>query len=373
MTLMKSISTKIVTMTAFPLLLIGALAWALPQEAANHDSSGMVGVAPVVQPNLTPFQHTNIASSTIAGRSAATDEAFSALISKAKVGGPVRVIIGFDVPFQPEGNLAGTEQVRAQRGNIARAQANLLRRLSALDGKSVKKFSFIPYMALQVEANGLARLKDSPEVVSIEEDLLLQAALAESVPLIGGTAAWASGYSGAGQTVAILDTGFDKTHPFLAGRVVSEVCYSTTDASSTSLCPAGVTESTSPGSAVNCVPATGNQVDDCKHGTHVAGIAAGKGDGFSGVAKDSNLIAIQVFSRPLAGGRLFTYYSDVIRGLERVQVLSSSLNIAAVNLSLGAGLNASHCDATFPAFKDKVDSLRSLGIATVISSGNDSK
>ena len=36
-------------------------------------------------------------------------------------------------------------------------------------------------------------------------------------------------------------------------------------------------------------------ISGCDHGTHVAGIVAGKGPDFNGVAKDANLIAMQVF------------------------------------------------------------------------------
>ena len=45
---------------------------------------------------------------------------------------------------------------------------------------------------------------------------------------------------------------------------------------------------------------------DCEHGTHIAGIAAGTGASFSGVAKDARLMSVQVFSRftgmPCIGG-----------------------------------------------------------------------
>ena len=126
---------------------------------------------------------------------------------------------------------------------------------------------------------------------------MLFRSLAYSVPHIGGTTAWNSGYSGAGQAVAVLDTGVEKNHPLLAGKVVSEACYSSNypQYGVTSVCPGGVTESTASGSGAPC---TG--IDSCSHGTHVAGIVAGKNgpsNAPAGVAKDANIIAMQVFYR----------------------------------------------------------------------------
>ena len=76
---------------------------------------------------------------------------------------------------------------------------------------------------------------------------------------------------------------------------MSEACYSSNvPARAQPLCvPAGVTESTAVDSGLQC----DHSVYGCEHGTHVAGIAAGNGDTFSGVAKDASIIAIQVFSR----------------------------------------------------------------------------
>ena len=72
-----------------------------------------------------------------------------------------------------------------------------------------------------------------------------------------------------GQTIAVLDTGVDKRHPFLSGKIVSEACYSTTNVGSqvSSVCPGGVQESTAPGSGVPC----DLSISGCYHGTHVAG------------------------------------------------------------------------------------------------------
>ncbi|HKR13946.1 MAG TPA: S8 family serine peptidase, partial [Pyrinomonadaceae bacterium] len=301
-----------------------------------------------------------------------TDETFARLITRAESEGPVRVIVGLNTAFRPEGLLPNAQLVEFQREGIAQAQDSLIFQLLSFNARSITRFTFIPFIAMELDAAGLAFLKNSPEVTSIEEDLPRPMTLAQSVPLIGGNAAWASGFTGAGQTVAILDSGVEKTHSFLAGKVVSEACYSTNVDSPVfgsyrSVCPGGVTESTNAGSGVNC--STSLNVD-CAHGTHVAGIAAGKGTSFSGVARDANIISIQVFSNPLSGGRLGAFDSNMISGLERVQQLSTSFNIAAVNMSIGGGQNFANCDGTSPAMKTAIDNLRSIRIATVISSGN---
>jgi hypothetical protein len=178
---------------------------------------------------------------------------------------------------------------------------------------------------------------------------------------------WAAGYTGSGQVVAVLDTGVDKAHPFLSGKVVEEACYS-----GNANCPNGLTTQTGVDSGVHCTYA----VSGCRHGTHVAGIAAGQGSTFSGVAKGANLMAVQVFSRFTGANCVgagedpcaLAYFSDTIAGLERVYALRSTHNFSSVNMSLGGGRFFSNCDTD--AHKPIIDNLRSVGIVTVIASGN---
>lgn len=303
-----------------------------------------------------------------------------ALVAQAQARGAVRVIVGVRAAFQPEGRLS-VRAARAQRASIAQAQDALLAQLAAHNPRVLHKFTTIPYLALSVNANALTALAALPNVTSIREDKPRAPSLADSTALIGAPTAWASGYSGAGQVVAILDTGVDSAHAFLFPKVISEACYSTTDTyyGSSSLCPGGVPESTAPGSATYC----DLTISGCYHGTHVAGIAAGRdpgGVGFSGVARDANIIAIQIFSRfdsatycgwstPCA----LAYDSDIIKGLERVYDLRNTYAMAAANLSLGGDLYSDQatCDATFPDYKNAIDNLRSVGIATIIAAGND--
>ena len=314
--------------------------------------------------------------------------AFKSLKSMAQEQGTVRVIIGLRALFAPEGDLS-KPSATTQRQEIAAVQSAVLASLPRLaakpEGSEHRRFAFIPFMALTVTPEELDALSHNPDVISIKPDELMKLNLINSVPYIGGERAFAQGYTGAGQTIAILDSGVDKNHQFLTGKVVSEACYSTnnTTLGFKSLCPGGVTSSTAPGSGINCTVNTAN--DECSHGTHVAGIAAGKaytynGQPISGVAKDAKLIAIQVASQvnnaDLCGNTatcILMFTSDYLKGLERVYELRGTYKIAAANLSLGGKDYTSQaaCDSDNSEVKAVIDTLKSAGIATVVASGNE--
>ncbi|HLM03075.1 MAG TPA: S8 family serine peptidase [Pyrinomonadaceae bacterium] len=308
---------------------------------------------------------------------------FDELIEKASQNGSVRVIVGLRADVRAaDGELSSPARKR-QRTVIKRAQNDLLADLAGYRVAGVKRFDFIPFLAVEADAAALEKIKNSPLVVSIQPDRLVQPSLTESTAVVGAPGGMANGFSGSGQAIAILDTGVDKNHSYFAGgKVVSEACYSTTTGtnpdfdSSQSLCPGGVSESTAPDSGLHCDTA---QIGICWHGTHVAGIAAGRDPtlGHYGVAKDASIIAIQVFSRfnnpsNCGGGApcVSAYTSDIIKGLERVYNLRSTFNIASVNMSFGEGNFANHCDGEEPALTAAVNNLRSAGIASVVASGN---
>jgi subtilisin family serine protease len=228
-------------------------------------------------------------------------------------------------------------------------------------------------MSVWVSADELERLITDRQVVSLQEDVPARPALADSTGIIHATDLWDEGINGIDQTVAVLDTGIDKTHEMFAGlrKVASEACYSTNKKPKNikSACPRQVTSSTKPGSGVNCP----TDFKGCDHGTHVASIAAGHAAGHDGVARAASIIAIQVFSLDTSDNTTTAFDTDTIKGLERVFALRNKFKIAAVNLSLGGGLFASACDAEFPAYKTAIDNLRAVGIATIAASGNNSK
>ena len=314
------------------------------------------------------WTYTNPPSTATATTQAAADtsptpEDFDTVAAVAEAEGTVRAIVGLNVGFRPEGQLP-PEQANAQRRGIETARNKVLERLAGAPHGVARAFETVPSVVLELSPAAIDRLRNVPQVASIVEDELAAPTLAESSPLVEAPGAWAAGFDGTGQTVAVLDTGVDRAHSFFGGRVVEEACYS-----ANSSCPNGSTTQTGAGAGVPCT-----YTSSCDHGTHVAGIAAGSSASFSGVGRGAPIMAVQVFSRfddANCGGSApcaLSYNSDQIAGLERVYLLRTTRSFASVNMSLGGGQFFSNCDDA--PQKPAIDNLRSVGIATVIASGN---
>src|SRR5262245_21526210 len=209
---------------------------------------------------------------------------------RARVAKGARVPVVIELRAQPD-DAPDLPPGHAKARGIARAQDGFLIRTPGYG--HIKRLTSLPIVAIEVDARVLTNLDADPDVISVTLDKPRHPSLMTSVPLIGAPTAWGLGASGLGWSVAVLDTGVAKSHPFLVGKVVSEACYGTNDVDSASTCPGAVESSTAVGSGVPC-PAT---VSGCDHGTHVAGIIAGHNATLSGVARDASLISIKVFSR----------------------------------------------------------------------------
>lgn len=145
---------------------------------------------------------------------------------------------------------------------------------------------------------------------------------------------WHRGVDGKGVTVAVIDSGIDKNHPDLAGRVIGEKNFvedeTTTD-------------------------------DLLGHGTMVAGIIAGSGvssDGkYTGIAPGANLLNIKVINSK-GDGRV----SDIIAGIE--WALYNGADI--LSLSLG-GINLGE---TNPPITMAADNAAQSGAVVCVAAGN---
>jgi subtilisin family serine protease/plastocyanin len=167
-------------------------------------------------------------------------------------------------------------------------------------------------------------------------DAPVRALDADSTPQIGAPAAWEAGYTGAGVTVAVLDTGVDATHPDLDDVTVGSRDFT----------------------------GTGSTADGFGHGTHVASIALGSGDASDGVnrgvASGADLLVGKVLDDDGYGEM-----SWVIDGMEWAATEGADI----VNLSLGESGNYS--DGTDPASLAVNALSADHGTLFVISAGNE--
>ncbi|HUW00975.1 MAG TPA: S8 family serine peptidase [Acidimicrobiales bacterium] len=250
--------------------------------------------------------------------------------------GTVRVMVSFDAPT----GAARADSVEAAfPGEI----------------EVIDEFESSDYVVAEVAADAVDDLAARPGINDVIVDQVATRALDDSVPLVNAPARWTEGFTGTGTTVAVIDDGVASGHPNLAGKVVAEACFT-----SPSGC-GGNPSATGPGTAEPCL--------FCTHGTHVAGIAAGAGGGFDGVAPAASVFAIRVFGA--AGASAF--FSDVTLGLEHALDRADEFDIAAVNLSIQGGTKfTGACDTQNPPLTAAIGALTSRGIPVVAASGNGS-
>ncbi|MGD9508989.1 MAG: S8 family serine peptidase, partial [Geminicoccaceae bacterium] len=206
---------------------------------------------------------------------------------RARLAQSGRISVIAELTPGPAGSLS-TSEIATLRGQLAQ-------RLASVGVGSVRGLGSIPYVALEVTSSQLDALIATGLVRGVGENSEVRTTLTESAPLIGAPAAWALGARGAGKAVVIVDSGVQSAHPFFGGRVVRSVC-------SASDC----------GTSIIDQPGAGEPNAGCYHGTHVAGIAAGRSASFSGVAPDASIISVRVFQCNSAA------WENIIRGLDYI-------------------------------------------------------
>lgn len=321
----------------------------------------------------------------------------------------IHVIVMFDFTMPPmiDGNLARYE---TEIGDLAEFRDQAIRETFGVSASELAKnadgadaprvlpgfdgnpgFVFTPGAAMVLNRDEIERLAASPHVTRIMEDELSDPVMATTLPLTGASVLHNAGTTGTGVGVAILDTGVDHQHPAFAGRIIGSVCFSVTSAASNSesFCPnGGPVDTTSPEAGDNCeneADAPGFGAAGCFHGTHVAGTSSAAtfeasnapGLFLTGMAPDSGVIAVQVFSRftnaSNCGSRTppcaLAFGSSQTSALEWLFANRESLNLRVINMSLGGGRNFAACPGD--SRTTIINNLRNAGVATVISSGND--
>jgi subtilisin family serine protease len=201
-------------------------------------------------------------------------------------------------------------------------------------------YNIVPAMAASLPRAAVNALAGNPRITLIEDDVEIFAGDAEldatwSVKAIGAGVAHDAGapVRGAGINVAVIDTGIDYNHPDLAVNYRGGYDFLNNDA---------------------------DPMDDCGHGTHVAGTigAVKNGAGVVGVAPAVNLYALK-FMGPAAGGRCSGSLSAALAAVD----WAAQHGIHVTNNSWGGGGYSATADAAFA-------NAAARGIVHVAAAGN---
>ena len=242
-------------------------------------------------------------------------------------------------PTGPSSGITAVDaQVQARALRYLQLQEAILDSLDPSDVELRLQYEHVPYLFVRVHTlAGLLALAARPEVKALHEERQLAHQLAESLPLIHQPSVAASGQTGLGTAVAVLDTGCDYTRSDFgacktAGATDCKVAY-----------------------AADLAPSD-NVLDDNGHGTNVAAIVLG-------VAPKTKVLALDVFSGETAPS------SAVLAAIDWTIKNRSTYNIVALNLSLGSGQFTAQCGSDL--FASALANARAAGIAPVVASGND--
>ncbi|SFJ78788.1 S8 family serine peptidase [Thermoflavimicrobium dichotomicum] len=229
--------------------------------------------------------------------------------------------------------------------------SNLKKAKSAVPNFSPKHvYKNIPAMSAKLTKSQIEKLASNSDVVQVEYDEPVKA-LSQTANTWYGTAKARQDFGVTGDrdgnpttyskndiTIAIIDTGIDASHVDLdGGKVIGWKDF--------------VNNQTTP-------------YDDQGHGTHVASIAAGSGDGnsaYKGVAPEAALVGIKVLDRNGSGSM-----STVTAGIDWAISNKDTYGIRVINLSLGTSGSSDGSDSTSQA----VNRANDAGIVVAVAAGN---
>ena len=228
-----------------------------------------------------------------------------------------------------------------------------------VDFQTQFRYWLIDSIAGTVELSRIHNLLELPGVVFIELDGILEIQMEDVVPAHGVDLVWQdTGYTGAGVTMAIIDTGIDANH---SGLDDLDDDNSTNDTKVIAFYDA----INNPGAR------NGSEIfpyDDNGHGTHCAGITAGTGAPtfqHVGVAPHANLVGVKVLSGSGSGS-----FAQVMAGMEWTVEKRHEFNIRAASMSLGGPGPIEWTSAEEESVNRMANEMMRSGVALFIAAGN---
>ncbi|MEK6825449.1 MAG: S8 family serine peptidase [Nanoarchaeota archaeon] len=205
-------------------------------------------------------------------------------------------------------------------------------------------------MIISITKAELAALQANPAIEKIEPTYEIHALLQDSRGIVNASVSAPLrinniNITGVGETVCIIDTGVNFTHPDLLGK--NKTCN------------------------INCFNQSCaedcNILDDNGHGTHVAGIVAANGT-IKGIAPDASLIGVKVLDSTGSGSE--NNAVDLKNAIDWCRSNRNNYNISVITMSLGTtALFSEYCDSGFsttwaPAIENAINQNISVAVAT---------
>ncbi len=236
-------------------------------------------------------------------------------------------------------NDSAPERAVARLGGTITRDLPIVRGFSAtLDAAAVRELARAEG-SRAITVDGRVRVLGDP---SVDDPLNSKAAVVERADQ-----AWAAGLTGAGVTVAVIDTGISDV-PDLSGRLVTVT-----------------NESGLPAKCINFSGEAGCQ-DSYGHGTFVAGVIAASGAGtkgkFQGVAPQARLLSVKLSGRDGAAD-----VSALLAAIQWVVSYRSTYGIKVLNLSIGTDSPQSY---RIDPLNYAVEQAWQAGITVVVAASN---